>query len=57
MIWIAQDNPLEVTPVDDLRQHDSGAKCWCRPFMDGDVIVHNALDNREAYEQGIRKPN
>jgi len=54
MKWLAQTNPEEVTPIDDLRPHDSGAGCWCKPFMAENTIVHNALDGREnTYEKGI----
>lgn len=49
--WLAQDNPPEVTPIDDLREHVVGINCWCHPFMDQEVLVHNALDGREKYER------
>ena len=39
-------------PIDDLRSHDESVKCWCRPFMDGEVCVHNAMDRREYVERG-----
>ena len=53
MKWLAQDNPSEVTPIDDLKPHIQGANCWCRPFDDAGVLVHNALDAREkTYEVG-----
>jgi hypothetical protein len=55
--WLVQSNPLEVSPIDDIREHDSGEDCWCAPFMDAGVIVHNALDEREKFENRIRKPN
>lgn len=52
--WLAEGNPPEVTPIDDLKPHVPGTGCWCGPFMDGDVIVHNAMDRREkTYEKGI----
>lgn len=57
MSWLVENNPDEVSPLDDLRAHGSGMRCWCNPFMDGDVIVHNALDGREKYERGERKPS
>lgn len=54
MNWIACDNPPEVTPIDDLKPHQEGEGCWCKPFMDGEVLVHNSLDGREkTYERGI----
>lgn len=48
--WLSQQNPPEVTPLNDLREHIEGVKCWCKPRMDEDVIVHNSLDGREKYE-------
>ena len=54
MDWQAQNNPPEVTPINDLREHIPGVDCWCQPFMDEDVIVHNALDGRERFERGER---
>lgn len=54
MKWLAQNNPCEITPLDDLKPHESGMGCWCRPLLDDGVIVHNSLDGRErTYEKGI----
>jgi len=47
-----------VIPIGDLREHDASESCWCKPQSDEEepnVIVHNALDERELHEQGIRK--
>jgi len=46
-----------VWPIADLKPHiiDSDS-CWCRPFYDGAILVHNSLDGRESYEKG-RKPS
>lgn len=41
-----------VIPVDDLREHDLDKACWCHPFTEDGVLVHNSLDKRETYEQG-----
>lgn len=41
---------VEVIPVDDLRPHECGLDCWCKPRVDDDIVVHNALDKRERYE-------
>lgn len=49
-----------VLPVNDLRDHDKSASCWCKPVALEDeprVIVHNAMDGREAFETGERKPS
>jgi hypothetical protein len=53
--WIATDDPLEVSPRNDIKDHISGESCWCNPFMDGNVLVHNAMDEREKYERGERQ--
>jgi hypothetical protein len=52
--WIAFSDPAEVMPVNDFRLHIHGLKCWCRPTDDDCVIVHHAMDGREAYERGDR---
>lgn len=46
----------EVMPIDDLREHREGPACWCLPFYDENILVHNSLDGREFYERGERKP-
>jgi hypothetical protein len=57
------DLPIHVYPLGDLREHETdGEGCWCRPAFDysddGDLIViHNALDRREEFETGARKPS
>jgi hypothetical protein len=46
-----------VWPLDDLREHEpDDPACWCRPRLDEGVLVHNAMDRREEFEQG-RKPS
>ena len=48
--------PTHVVPVNDLREHDtSGTPCWCDAIEDDGVVIHNAMDERETYEEG-RKP-
>lgn len=53
--WTVYNALPEVAPINDLRPHEIGkVECWCNPFMDGDVLVHNALDRREyTREKGI----
>lgn len=44
-------------PVNDLRDHrvEDDKQCWCKPYDDGGVVVHNNMDGREKYETGERK--
>lgn len=47
-----------VVPIGDLKEHETTESCWCNPVPDDEepnVIVHNALDDRESYEDGTRK--
>ncbi len=51
---------MHIYPVNDVRDHETeGKPCWCAPTVDEEegVIIHNAMDGREAYETGERKPN
>ncbi|MGP0076188.1 MAG: hypothetical protein ACLPWF_30065 [Bryobacteraceae bacterium] len=52
LAWAITGN--HVYPINDLRKH-SLRDCWCRPFDDEGVTVHNSLDGREQYERGERK--
>jgi hypothetical protein len=52
----------EVYPVNDLREHvlqqHRKGECWCNPYIDEcGAISHNALDEREKFEYGERKPS
>lgn len=52
--------PIHTYPLNDLREHEvDGKPCWCNPRIeeDGDLIVHNAMDGRELFETGERKPS
>jgi len=50
------DGTPVVVPIDDLRPHEIASSwCWCRPFEDEGVIVHNSMDQRELFERGERK--
>ena len=42
---------FHVVPVNDLREHEQ-YDCWCNPEIDDGVITHNAMDQRELYEEG-----
>lgn len=45
---------FHVIPMQDLREHEADAQCWCHPERDEeyDIYLHHALDGREAYERG-----
>lgn len=46
---------IHVTPTDDLREHVLSLSCWCGPKRDDqtpEVVIHNAMDQRERYERG-----
>lgn len=49
------DHTRHVIPTDDLKSHQPTAQCWCRPFDDEGVLVHNAMDKREEFERGRLK--
>ena len=52
---------FHIYPVNDIREHLTKLPhtCWCDPELqiedDGLFIVHNSLDGRELYENGIRQ--
>jgi hypothetical protein len=41
-----------VVPYEDLKEHNVDGECWCSPYEDDGVIVHNSMYNRERYERG-----
>lgn len=43
---------VHVVPLDDLREHAIARTCWCHPFDEDGICVHDALDGRVAYERG-----
>lgn len=58
--WLlTQERVCQIIPLDDLREHDDGMRCWCSPseMPDLGVIVHNAMDGREEFERGERLPS
>jgi len=49
-------------PVDDLKEHDIGAECWCKPRLEHHrcaehglhfMFYHRALDGRDYYHDGV----
>lgn len=54
------NNELHVIPLNDYREHTSNRHCWCNPIMDeedNNLFVHNSMDRRELYEEGILRYN
>lgn len=48
------DGQRIVYPVNDTKGHHiTNEQCWCNPFIQDDVLVHHADDNRP----GQRKIN
>lgn len=48
-----------VVPRGDIREHETTPSCWCEPVEDDEeagLWLHNSADDREAFEQGTRKP-
>jgi len=42
-----------IYPVEDMKPHVlDGDTCWCCPCVEDDLVIHNAMDERETYEQG-----
>ena len=51
-------NDIHVIPINDFRDHEETEHCWCRPQRDDEeprVVIHNALDGREDYENGRKQ--
>ena len=49
-----------VVPLGDTQEHEASASCWCEPVEDDEepgLWLHNSTDEREAFEQGTRKPS
>jgi len=60
--WICESGggqPARVYPIGDIKDHVvHGGECWCGAAENEDgTIVHNAMDEREKYEAGERKPS
>ena len=49
-MWLATSE--HVIPLNDLRPHQEAPECWCRPFDDDGIWVHNSMDKRELAERG-----
>jgi hypothetical protein len=58
LAWEEICPPSELFPMNDIRQHEPGMKCWCCPEVNETMtIIHNALDRREEFMEGHRKPS
>jgi hypothetical protein len=58
LAWTVMGQPNEVVPMNDIREHVQGMRCWCSPDVDESMtIIHNALDRRDDYMEGRRRPS
>lgn len=56
--WVRAELPngiYHVLPYRDLKEHEDGERCWCKPKVErynngNTLIVHNSADGREFYE-------
>lgn len=53
---------ITIVPADDEIAHEEASmRCRCKPDRDYEgaipIIRHYALDGREAYESGVRRPH
>lgn len=44
-----------IWPINDIRKHQQSAHCWCKPTCDTELIIHNAADGREFFEEEERE--
>lgn len=44
-----------IWPLNDLREHQLSAQCWCKPYQDTLLVIHNAADGREFFEEEERE--
>ena len=52
--WLTEIHAL---PDDDLRDHEHGRDCWCKPTdqdCEDGIWMHNSVDGREPYETGVK---
>jgi hypothetical protein len=59
LAWtLLHPQPAEVVPMNDIREHVPGMRCWCRPEVDeASTIVHQALDRRDDFMERRRRPS
>lgn len=55
---------IHVMPMNDDREHEETATCWCKPIVEDrdrktgrmyatPIVIHSAMDGRELIEQAI----
>jgi hypothetical protein len=50
-----EEGQTHIVPINDTREHDISAECWCHPVPDEEdetIFVHNSADLRELCEPG-----
>lgn len=58
LAWTVMERPGEVVPMNDIRDHITGMRCWCKPEVDECMTtIHNALDRRDDFMAGRRRPS
>ncbi len=52
--WVVIGTAWHTVPVNDLREHEASADCWCEPEKEADIDPglpglwrHNSADGRE----------
>lgn len=47
---------IHVLPLNDIKDHNESKFCKCEPRVeeDGKLIIHNAYDGREFFEDAIK---
>ena len=52
---------VHIRPVDDIKAHELSEDCWCNPDLKevegGMLIIHESMDKREKYENGLLQCN
>ena len=59
--WARIETPKDtyhVLPVGDIKDHEDGLMCWCKPVIErydngNSMVSHNAADGREFFEQDV----
>jgi hypothetical protein len=58
LAWAVLERPNEIVPMNDIREHVTGMRCWCNPEVDETMMtIHNALDGRDEFMEGRRRPS